>query len=140
MRETFSRSVPLTLVVLAACGGSGGGTQTVAPIDTTSRPTAAQYVNPVLDADFPDPAVMRASDGFYYAYATQTTGVRLQVKEALSQGQEVTLTLESIRTRRVVRCVGTVAWSVQAADGAWCVGVQLHKHLSYPDLTALSRM
>jgi arabinan endo-1,5-alpha-L-arabinosidase len=80
MRETFSRSPLLTLVVLvAACGGGGGGTQTVAPIDSTPRPTATQYVNPVLDADFPDPAVVRASDGFYYAYATQTTGVRLQV-------------------------------------------------------------
>ena len=30
------------------------------------------YANPVLDADFPDPAVIRAPDGFYYAYATQT--------------------------------------------------------------------
>ena len=34
--------------------------------------TAATYVNPVLDADFPDPAVILAPDGFYYAYATQT--------------------------------------------------------------------
>lgn len=30
------------------------------------------YVNPVIDADFPDPAVIRAPDGYYYAYATQT--------------------------------------------------------------------
>ena len=30
------------------------------------------YANPVLDADFPDPALIRAPDGFYYAYATQT--------------------------------------------------------------------
>ena len=30
------------------------------------------YANPVLDADFPDPTVMRAPDGTYYAYATQT--------------------------------------------------------------------
>ena len=30
------------------------------------------YVNPVLDEDFPDPAVILAPDGFYYAYATQT--------------------------------------------------------------------
>ena len=32
----------------------------------------AGYANPVLDADFPDPAVLKAPDGFYYAYATQT--------------------------------------------------------------------
>lgn len=34
----------------------------------------AEYANPVLDRDFPDPAVIRASDGYHYAYATQTTG------------------------------------------------------------------
>ena len=72
----------LWLVLGTACAGGGGG-GTVAPIDTTStKPTAQQYVNPVLDADFPDPAVTRASDGNYYAYATQTTGVRVQVARA----------------------------------------------------------
>ena len=35
------------------------------------------FANPVLDQDFPDPAVLRAPDGFYYVYATQaTTGGR----------------------------------------------------------------
>ena len=38
-----------------------------------SAPAAVSYTNPVLAADFPDPAVLRSSDGFYYAYATQTT-------------------------------------------------------------------
>lgn len=33
---------------------------------------AGSYVNPVLDGDFPDPAVIEAPDGCYYAYATQT--------------------------------------------------------------------
>ena len=31
-----------------------------------------EYQNPVLDADFPDPSVLLAPDGYYYAYATQT--------------------------------------------------------------------
>ena len=35
-------------------------------------PTSRTYLNPVLDADFPDPAVILAPDGFYYAYATQS--------------------------------------------------------------------
>jgi arabinan endo-1,5-alpha-L-arabinosidase len=35
-----------------------------------SPPT--DFANPVLNADFPDPAVIRAPDGYYYAYATQT--------------------------------------------------------------------
>lgn len=30
------------------------------------------YSNPVLDADFPDPALLRAPDGSFYAYATQS--------------------------------------------------------------------
>ena len=33
---------------------------------------AATYQNPVLDTDFPDPSVLLAPDGYYYAYATQT--------------------------------------------------------------------
>ena len=45
-------------------GGSAG------PLVPTTTP--GTYVNPVLDADFPDPAVILAPDGFYYAYATQT--------------------------------------------------------------------
>ncbi|HEX5239296.1 MAG TPA: glycoside hydrolase family 43 protein [Sphingomicrobium sp.] len=30
------------------------------------------YTNPVLDEDFPDPALIHAPDGYYYAYGTQT--------------------------------------------------------------------
>ena len=30
------------------------------------------YQNPVLDTDFPDPAIVLAPDGYYYAYGTQT--------------------------------------------------------------------
>ncbi|GAB2962191.1 hypothetical protein GCM10027048_33260 [Hymenobacter coalescens] len=30
------------------------------------------YQNPVFDADFPDPTIIRAPDGWYYAYGTQT--------------------------------------------------------------------
>ncbi|HEX8526425.1 glycoside hydrolase family 43 protein [Allosphingosinicella sp.] len=41
-----------------------------APAERTSAP--ATYANPVLDEDFPDPAVIRAPDGYYYAYATQS--------------------------------------------------------------------
>lgn len=81
-RRTALRTVALAAtfaVNVAAFASCGGGTkETVAPIDTT-KPNADQYVNPVINADFPDPSALRASDGFYYAYATQTTGVRVQV-------------------------------------------------------------
>src|SRR4051794_668866 len=50
--------------VPASAGGS-----TASPLPASRQGT---YVNPVLDADFPDPAVILAPDGFYYAYATQT--------------------------------------------------------------------
>ena len=40
--------------------------------DSTPSRVAAVHSNPVLDSDFPDPALIRAPDGFYYAYATQT--------------------------------------------------------------------
>src|SRR5437868_2443895 len=44
------------------------------------------YQNPVYDADFPDPTVIRASDGKFYAYATQTTvgGVWYNIQVARS--------------------------------------------------------
>lgn len=32
----------------------------------------ATFANPVIDSDFPDPAILKAADGHYYAYATQT--------------------------------------------------------------------
>lgn len=35
---------------------------------------APRYTNPVIDHDFPDPAVIRADDGSYYVYATQSAG------------------------------------------------------------------
>lgn len=37
----------------------------------TRAEPARTYANPVLDRDFPDPAVLRTGDGWYYAYATQ---------------------------------------------------------------------
>jgi arabinan endo-1,5-alpha-L-arabinosidase len=49
------------------------------PSDSAAGPQSAGkslthgfFTNPVLDADFPDPAVIHADDGHYYAYATQT--------------------------------------------------------------------
>ena len=49
-----------------ASEGSGGASR------SGRTPTAGTYLNPILDADFPDPAVILAPDGQYYAYATQT--------------------------------------------------------------------
>src|SRR5436305_7833815 len=48
---------------------------------------AARYRNPVIDADFPDPAVLRAADGYYYVYATQSghDGRMLDIQAARSR-------------------------------------------------------
>ena len=40
--------------------------------ETVPSTLSGTYVNPVLDDDFPDPSLILAPDGFYYAYATQT--------------------------------------------------------------------
>lgn len=50
------RLVPLLTLTIAACA-------------TLPERT---YKNPVIDRDFPDPAVLRAPDGWFYAYATQS--------------------------------------------------------------------
>jgi arabinan endo-1,5-alpha-L-arabinosidase len=55
--------------VIAAFALVGVGSS-AAPV--FSRSQQATYANPVLDADFPDPTVIRAPDGLYYAYGTQT--------------------------------------------------------------------
>lgn len=56
LRHARSCCVPLLAALLAACAG------------TTAPPAIP---DPAFDRDFPDPAVLRAADGAYYAYATQ---------------------------------------------------------------------
>jgi arabinan endo-1,5-alpha-L-arabinosidase len=47
-----------------------------AVVDGSDTPAPAAppgtYVNPILDEDFPDPAIILAPDDYYYAYGTQT--------------------------------------------------------------------
>lgn len=40
------------------------------PVLAAAEP--AEYTNPVCDRDMPDPSVLRADDGYYYVYATET--------------------------------------------------------------------
>jgi beta-xylosidase len=72
-------------VALAACspGTDGDSPASSAPAASPSTPgepslAAGQFVNPVLDRDFPDPGVL-VVDGSYYAYATQGGGRHIQV-------------------------------------------------------------
>jgi beta-xylosidase len=73
---------------LAACGGSQQAAQptpapaAAAPAPTTGRtpiptPGPNEFVNPVIDLNFPDPDVLKVGDT-YYAYATETGSVTIQ--------------------------------------------------------------
>lgn len=62
MRLSLVTALLAPAIALSSCA---------APVARPSSP-AASYVNPVLDADFPDPTVILAPDGFYYGYATQS--------------------------------------------------------------------
>lgn len=61
---TRTLSVLLAVVALAGC--------------TRAEPTRT-YANPVLDRNFPDPAIIRGPDGAYYSHATQGEGRNIQV-------------------------------------------------------------
>ena len=39
---------------------------------TAAGASPSFYLNPILDWDFPDPAIIHDSDGYYYAYGTQS--------------------------------------------------------------------
>src|SRR5690242_3345938 len=41
-------------------------------VSAALAPAPGLYCNPVLNEDFPDPALIHAPDGFYYAFGTQT--------------------------------------------------------------------
>ncbi len=60
------RSIPVlaALSILAACGTNRPATTT----DTSSL----SYRNPIWDHDFPDPNLVQAPDGYFYAYATNS--------------------------------------------------------------------
>ena len=67
MRRSAARLAVLAAAALLAAGCAG----------PAAAPTE-RYANPVLDSDFPDPALIGAPDGFYYAYATQGGGANIQ--------------------------------------------------------------
>jgi arabinan endo-1,5-alpha-L-arabinosidase len=81
------------LLLLALCGlftltfGTPAPTVLGATSQGRSSAASASYLNPVFDVDFPDPTVIRAADGFYYAYATQTDidGRTLNIQVARSE-------------------------------------------------------
>jgi len=72
----------LIAFAIAGCARPAGESAVGSP-----QGAAATYLNPVFGEDFPDPTVIRASDGFYYAYATQATrgGTTFNIQVARSR-------------------------------------------------------
>lgn len=66
----------LAPLVLAGCAS-------VTPASTPSGPHIA------IDADFPDPAVLRADDGTFYAYATQASAQGRQVNIQIARSPDL---------------------------------------------------
>lgn len=62
--------IHLRIFILAIAALLPGAAFTQTSISLNRK--APLYQNPIFDFDFPDPTVIRASDGFFYAYATQT--------------------------------------------------------------------
>ncbi len=69
-RQPRAARAAATAIALGACAAPAPRGAS----STGGTPPAAErrYANPLVDEDFPDPTVLRAADGFYYAYATQT--------------------------------------------------------------------
>lgn len=67
-------------------------------------------------------------------------GACLLVKDELKRGQEVTLTLDSIRHRRPLEVTGTVSWSRLRSEGTWSIGVLLDKFLPYAEVNLFTQV
>jgi hypothetical protein len=66
------------------------------------------------------------------------SGVRLLLTEALPIGKEFEVRLESAGGR-LVKALARVVWSVETADGKFCVGAELAKGMTGVELEALAR-
>lgn len=89
----------LAAAALLVAGSTRIHAQAVASRPPT-RTRVATYTNPVLDEDFPDPTVIRASDGFYYAYGTQSTVHRSRT--ARTGADTTTLNIQVLRSPDLV--------------------------------------
>lgn len=91
LRDNISGQRKKVVAWLVACFALSAVAQETRPQNPASRAVqsraARAYTNPVYDEDFPDPTVIRASDGLFYAYATQATvaGKNLNLQVARSR-------------------------------------------------------
>lgn len=74
---------------------------------------APSFQNPVLNVDFPDPTVLRGSDGRFWAYATQGNGHRLQVASSP----------DLVSWQYLGEALGAISW---LGEASWAPDVTLH--------------
>jgi arabinan endo-1,5-alpha-L-arabinosidase len=75
-----------------------------------SARTAPIYANPVIDGDFPDPSLLRAPDGSYYAYATQTKHGDKWVNIQIARSNDLT------HWRQLGDALAKPAWASKTQD------------------------
>ncbi|HYI39073.1 MAG TPA: glycoside hydrolase family 43 protein [Allosphingosinicella sp.] len=92
---------------------------------TTVPDSPATFANPVIDADFPDPAILRAKDGFYYAYATQTERDGRWVNFQVARSRDL-VSWEALGDALPVK----PAWASRTQD-FWAPHVAEHRGLYY---------
>jgi beta-xylosidase len=70
---------PLRLAPAAALRLAAAAAAAHSETDRNAAPAPTYFTNPVLAHDFPDPTVLRGSDGVFYVYATMGGGHHIQV-------------------------------------------------------------
>ncbi|MFD2611179.1 family 43 glycosylhydrolase [Paenibacillus gansuensis] len=75
-KKAWFSKIALAALLLAAAGWGGwvfmSHSEQVSHQDSDGKPeTASVYQNPVFGPTFADPTILKAGDGYYYAYATQ---------------------------------------------------------------------
>ena len=113
-RRALGFTLGLALGILSGCA-------TVPDIASTAQAIA----NPVLDANFPDPASIKAPDGYYYVYATQGE----------VDGKMQNIQIVRSRDLQIWERVGDALpdkpmWARQTQD-SWAPHVALHDGLYY---------
>jgi hypothetical protein len=67
-------------------------------------------------------------------------GVRLIVEAPLTPGEEIELQFSGPGTRKPIRRLGTIVWSVELSPGYYGVGVAFEKDLKYGDFYRLAKV
>lgn len=66
-------------------------------------------------------------------------GIQLLISEPVEVGQEVEVNLENLNRPKPLKAFGKVRWSAPGDEGAWRIGVQFQRTLSYLEVVAFIR-